>query len=50
MLVPVLMEKIPSELKLMIPRKCSSEKLWNIKNLSCLQRRVGGAGSFYKNN
>ena len=27
MLVPVLMEKIPSELKLMIPRKCSKEEL-----------------------
>ena len=32
-LVPALMEKIPSELKLMISRKCSSKELWNIKNI-----------------
>ena len=33
MLVPVLMEKIPSELKLMISRKCSNKEIWNIKNI-----------------
>ena len=35
MLVPVLMEKIPSELKLMISRKCSNKELWNV-NISQL--------------
>ena len=33
MLVPVLMGKIPPELKLMISRKCSNKELWNSKNI-----------------
>ena len=38
MLVPVLMEKIPSELKLMISRKCSNKELWNVKNILVLYK------------
>ena len=33
MIVPVLMEKIPSERKLNDFKKCSNKELWNIKNI-----------------
>ena len=33
MLVPVLMENIPSELKLNDFKKCSNKELWKIKNI-----------------
>ena len=33
MLVPVLMEKIPTELKLTDFKKCSNKELWKIKNI-----------------
>ena len=38
MLIPVLTEKIPSDLKLMISRKCNSKELWNINNVLVVYR------------
>ena len=51
-LVPVLMEKFPSELKLMISRKYSNKKFWNIKNTSVVYKEELKAREkvFYKNN
>ena len=52
LLVPVLMEKIPSELKLMISRKCSNKELWNVKNILVVYKEELEARekSFFKNN
>ena len=52
MLVPVLMEKIPSELKLMISRKCSNKELWNVENILVVYKEELEARekSFFKNN
>ena len=52
LLVPVLMEKIPSELKLMISRKCSNKELWNVKNILVVYKEELEAREkcFFKNN
>ena len=53
MLVPVLMEKIPSQLKLMISRECSSEELWNINlavvNITLTQKKKNRIKSLLQN-
>ena len=52
MLVPVLMEKSFSKLKLTISRKCSSKELWNIKNILVVSKEELEAREnvFIKNN